>query len=185
MFATNFKELNDTIPAGIYEAAISGVEDDGTKIVIGLEIRKDVPQDYAGRTLSHWMYKLREPKEIDQAVGGYSYNQLMRLGKAARLPEGKSYGSLSEYLADLVGKAVQVELWHEEYNGKKYLKVKYWNESNAHALTYCPAPREARQVRFQVNSGTSTTPVRNAPQNAASVPSEQYHDIPANELPWG
>lgn len=185
MFATNFKELNDTIPAGIYEAAISGVEDDGTKIVIELEIRKDIPQDCAGRTLSHWMYKLREPKEIDQAVGGYSYNQLMRLGKAARLPEGKSYGSLSEYLADLVGKAVQVELWYEEYNSKKYLKVKYWNESNAPALTYHPAPREARQGRFQVNSSTSTTPVRNAPQNAASVPSEQYHDIPANELPWG
>lgn len=185
MFATNFKELNDTIPAGIYEAAISGVEDDGTKIVIGLEIRKDLQQPCAGRTLSHWMYKLREPKELDQAVGGYSYSQLMRLGKAARLPEGKSYGSLSEYLADLVGKAVQVELWYEEYNGKKYLKVKYWNESDAPALTYRPAPREARQGRFQVNGSISTAQVRNAPQNTANVASEQYHDIPANELPWG
>lgn len=172
MFKADFKELNDAIPAGIYEAAISGVEDDGTKIVIGLEIRKDLQQPCAGRTLSHWMFRLHEPKEIDKVVGGYSYNQLMRLGKAARLPEGKSYGSLSEYLADLVGKAVQVELRYEEWSGKKYLRVRYWNESKAPALTYSPEPR---QGRFQAGGASQSSS-----QNVSGAPSWL-----ADELPWG
>ena len=172
MFKADFKELNDTIPAGVYEAAISGVENDGTKIVIGLEIRKDLQQVCAGRTFSHWMYKLREPKEIDKVVGGYSYSQLMRIGKAAGLPEGKSYGSLSEYLADLVFKAVQVELWYEEWSGRKYLRVRYWNESEAPELTYQPEPR---QEGFQVSGGAGTAPVQSAPQSRER----------SDELPWG
>ena len=166
MFKAEFKELKEIIPAGVYEAAISGVEDDGTKIVIGLEIRKDLQQPCAGRTFSHWMYKLREPKEIDKVVGGYSYNQLMRIGKAAGLPEGKSYGSLSEYLADLAGRAVQVELWYEEWSGKKYLRVRYWNESEAPELSYQPEPR---QEGFQVSASAS------APQSRER----------SDELPWG
>ena len=170
MFKADFKELNDAIPAGVYEAAISGVENDGTKIVIGLEIRKDLQQDCAGRTFSHWMYKLREPKEIDKVVGGYSYNQLMRIGKAAGLPEGKSYGSLSEYLADLVFKAVQVELWYEEWSGRKYLRVRYWNESEAPELSYQPEPR---QEGFQVSGGASAS---------ASAPQSRER---SDELPWG
>lgn len=168
MFSTSFKDLNEAIPEGIYETAISDVEDDGTKIIVSIEIRKDIPQDCQGRTLSHWMYRLREPKPIDQAVGGYSYNQLMRLGKAARLQEGKSYNSLSEYLADLVGHAVQVELHNEEYNGKKYLKVKYWNESTAPALSYRPDPPKPRQT--QAATAYSQPTVQTAPA--------------ASELPW-
>lgn len=167
MFATNFKEVNENIPAGIYEAAISQVEEDGTKIVIKLEIRKDISQACAGRTFTHWMYKLREPKELDLAVGGYSFNQLMRIGKAARLPEGKNYASLGEYLADLVGKAVQVELYYDLYKGKDYLKVKYWNESTAPALTYRPVPPQSRQ----------TQPT---PQSVGSAPQQ----TPAAKLPW-
>lgn len=167
MFATNFKELNDNIPEGIYEAAISQVEEDGTKIVVKLEIRKDIKQDCAGRTFTHWMYKLREPKELDLAVGGYSFNQLMRIGKAARLPEGKNYASLGEYLADLVGKAVQVELYYDLYKGKDYLKVKYWNESTAQPLTYRPVPPQSRQ----------TQPTH---QSVGSAPQQ----TPAAKLPW-
>lgn len=167
MFSTSFKDLNDAIPEGIYEAVIAGVEDDGTKIVFSLEIRKDIPQDCQGRTLSHWMYRLREPKPVDEAVGGYSYNQLMRIGKAAHLAEGKNYNSLGEYLADLVGHAVQLELHYEEYNGKKYLKVKYWNESTAPALSYRP---EAPKPR--------TTP---AP---AARPQTTGGQVAASELPW-
>lgn len=175
MFKADFKELKEIIPAGIYEAAVSGAEDDGTKIVIGLEIRKDLQQPCAGRTFSHWMYKLHEPKEIDKVVGGYSYNQLMRIGKAARLPEGKSYGSLSEYLADLAGRAVQVELWYEEWSGKKYLRVRYWNESEAPELSYQPEPRP-RQEGFQVSDGAT----KSSTQNVSGAPSWR-----SDELPWG
>ena len=180
MFKAEFKELKEIIPAGIYEAAISGVEDDGTKIVIGLEIRKDLQQPCAGRSFSQWMYKLHEPKEIDKVVGGYSYNQLMRIGKAAGLPEGKSYGSLSEYLADLAGKAVQVELRYEEWSGKKYLRVRYWNESKAPALTYSPEPR---QERFQAGGASQS-----ASQNASQSASQNVSGAPSwlsDELPWG
>lgn len=172
MFATNFKEVNENIPAGIYEAAISQVEEDGTKIVIKLEIRKDIEQDCAGRTFTHWMYKLREPKELDLAVGGYSFNQLMRIGKAARLPEGKSYEALGDYLTDLAGRAVQVELYYDEYKGKNYLKVKYWNESTAPALSYRPEAPQSNQNQAPF--------VQQSNQTASYQPNRAN----ANKLPW-
>ena len=43
MFSTNYQEVNDIIPAGVYEAMITSAKEDG-KITIGLEIRKDVDE---------------------------------------------------------------------------------------------------------------------------------------------
>lgn len=137
MFSTNYQDVNDIIPAGVYEAMITSASEDG-KITLKLEIRKDVEQDCKGRGFSHWMYKLREPSDIDKQIGGYSYAHVMRIAKSAHLPEGKSYASLGEMLKDLIGCPVRVELYHDEYNGNKYLKVKYWNETQAGAPTYKP-----------------------------------------------
>ena len=96
MFSTNYQEVNDIIPAGVYEAMITSAKEDG-KITIGLEIRKDVEQDCKGRGFTHWMYKLREPGDIDKQIDSYSYSQIMRIAKSARLPEGKSYAELQAY----------------------------------------------------------------------------------------
>ena len=89
MFSTNYQEVNDIIPAGVYEAMITSAKEDG-KITIGLEIRKDVDQDCKGRGFTHWMYKLREPGDIDKQIDSYSYSQIMRIAKSARLPEGNA-----------------------------------------------------------------------------------------------
>ena len=172
MFATNFKEINDNIPAGTYEAVILSTGEDSMSITIKLEIRKDVDQDCAGRRLSHWIHKSREPKELDMAVGGYSFNQLMRIGKAARLPEGKSYEALGDYLTDLAGRAVQVELYYDEYKGKNYLKVKYWNESTAPALSYRPEAPQSNQNQAPF--------VQQSNQTASYQPNRAN----ANKLPW-
>ena len=169
MFATNFKEINDNIPAGTYEAVILSAGEDGMSITIKLEIRKDVDQDCAGRRLSHWIHKSREPKELDMAVGGYSFNILMRIGKAAKLPEGKNYASLGDYLADLSDKPVQIDLFYDEYRGKKYLKVNRWNEPTVGALTYKPAPSQ----RYLAQTARTTAAV---PQPTAQTP--------ADKLPW-
>lgn len=56
-----------------------------------------------GRGFTHWMHKLREPGDIDKQIDSYSYSQIMRIAKSARLPEGKSYAKLADMLADLVG----------------------------------------------------------------------------------
>ena len=62
MFSTNYQEVNDIIPAGVYEAMITSAKEDG-KITIGLEIRKDVEQ--ADRQLQlladHADRKIRSP----------------------------------------------------------------------------------------------------------------------------
>lgn len=160
MFSTNYQEVNDIIPAGVYEAMITSAKEDG-KITIGLEIRKDVDQDCKGRGFTHWMYKLREPGDIDKQIDSYSYSQIMRIAKSARLPEGKSYAKLADMLADLVGRAVRVELYHDDYNGKKYLKIKYWNETQVGDPTYAPT--------------TAATPAQATPQPQAAR---------VDKLPW-
>lgn len=160
MFSTNYQDVNDIIPAGVYEAMITSASEDG-KITLKLEIRKDVDQDCKGCGFSHWMYKLREPSDIDKQIGNYSYSQIMRVAKSARLPEGKSYASLGDMLADLIGRAVRIELYHDEYNGKKYLKVKYWNETQVGDPTYAPA--------------TATAPTSAPAQTAAAAD---------QKLPW-
>ena len=53
----------------------------------------------------------------------------MNLSKAANLPDGKEYESLSEYCADLIDKCVRVTLKHEEYNGKMQERISYINET--------------------------------------------------------
>ena len=98
----------------------------------------------------------------------------MRIAKAAALPEGKNYQSLGEMLADLAGKAVQLELYHELYNGKKYLKVKYWNPSEAGPLTYVPEPPQPRQ-----SAGNTSTV-----NNTAQAQNTQSGGIPGSALPW-
>ena len=156
MFSTNYQEVNDIIPAGVYEAMITSAKEDG-KITIGLEIRKDVEQDCKGRSFTHWMYKLREPGDIDKQIDSYSYSQIMRIAKSARLPEGKSYAKLADMLADLVGRAVRVELYHDDYNGKKYLKIKYWNETQVGDPTYAPSQPAAAPTQ------TAAAPVQKLP----------------------
>lgn len=138
-FKTNHKEAAQSDysikPEGDYEVIIKGIEEKTFRTgTIGLNmkllIRNDVPeQKFGNGFLFHTFWKRKEPTELDMQVEGYSYGQIMNLGKAAKLPDGKEYESLSEYCADLIDKCVRVTLKHGEYNGKKQENITFINET--------------------------------------------------------
>ena len=122
-------------PEGDYEVIIKGIEEKTTRnnktgLNMKLLIRNDVPeQKFGNGFLFHTFWKRKEPTDLDNQVEGYSYGQIMNLSKAANLPDGKEYESLSEYCADLIDKCVRVTLKHEEYNGKMQERISYINET--------------------------------------------------------
>lgn len=122
-------------PEGDYEVIIKGIEEKTTKnnktgLNMKLLIRNDVSgQKFGDGFLFHTFWKRKEPTELDMQVEGYSYGQIMNLGKAARLPDGKNYENLGEYCADLIDKCIRVTLKHGEYNGKPKEEISWINET--------------------------------------------------------
>ena len=122
-------------PEGDYEVIIKGIEEKTTRnnktgLNMKLLIRNDVPgQKFGDGFLFHTFWKRKEPTELDMQVEGYSYGQIMNLGKAARLPDGKNYENLGEYCADLIDKCIRVTLKHGEYNGKPKEEISWINET--------------------------------------------------------
>lgn len=120
-------------PEGDYECIITAIEERTTKsgatgLNVTMVIRNDVQgQKYGNACLFHTLWKRKEPSEFDMQVNGYSFGQVMALGKAAGLPDGKDYDSLAQMCGDLVKKCVRVTLKHEEYNGKTQERVSYLN----------------------------------------------------------
>lgn len=90
-----------------------------------LVISNDVEQKYKNRCIFHTLWKRREPTETDMQVQGYSFKQIMQLAKAAMLPIGKSY----ETVTDLINHVMRVTIDYEDYNGKTNERVKYMNSS--------------------------------------------------------
>ena len=106
-------------PEGDYECIITGIEERTTKngatgLNFTLVIRNDVEgQRYGNACLFYTLWKRREPTDADKQVNGYSFGQVMAIGKAAALPDGKAYKDLAEYCQDLVDKCIRVTLKHE------------------------------------------------------------------------
>ena len=136
-FRNDFKQAdmgNGIKPEGNYECIIVKAEERATKngklgLNISMVIRNDVEQSYQNGYIFHTLWKRREPTAADMQVNGYGFGQVMALGKAAKLPDGKDYPNLEAFLADLVGKPVLVTLKHEDYNGQKQERVHYLNPS--------------------------------------------------------
>lgn len=138
-FKTNHKEATQgdfsIKPEGDYEVIIKGIEEKTTRnnktgLNMKLLIRNDVPgQKFGNGFLFHTFWKKKEPTDLDNQVEGYSYGQIMNLSKAAKLPDGKEYESLSEYCADLIDKCVRVTLKHGEYKGKPQENITFINET--------------------------------------------------------
>ena len=130
--ATQGSELK---PEGSYECIIINAEEkqlQSGKLCLNLVyvIRNDIPeQKYKNAYLFHTLWKRREPTEADMQVNGYSFGQVMALGKAAGLPDGKDYESLEAYLQDLINKPIKVTIKHSEYNGKTREEVTYLNKT--------------------------------------------------------
>ena len=104
-FKSNQSEAfqNGLKPEGDYECIITAIEERTTKkgsvgLNFTLVIRNDVQgQKYGNSCLFHTIWKKHEPNENDMQVEGYNFAQLMAMGKAAKLPDGKEYDSLKAY----------------------------------------------------------------------------------------
>lgn len=132
-FKNNFAQAdmgNGIKLEGDYEVIVVKAEERQTKngklgLNVSMVIRNDVQQNYKNGYIFHTLWKRREPTAADMQVQGYSFGQIMALGKAAQLPDGKDYPDLAAFLADLVGKPVRVTIKHEEYNGQKQERVSW------------------------------------------------------------
>lgn len=115
-------------PEGDYEVIIDSAETSVTangkeNINMVYVIRNDVQQVYQNGLIFHSIWKKNEPNPDDMSIGGFNFAQLMAIANAAKLPDGKEYADLNEFLAELVGKPIKVHLYHDAYNGKTYEKV--------------------------------------------------------------
>lgn len=137
MFNTNYEDVKEEyglIPPGEYEVIIRNIEErttpgGATGINLSTVIRNDVEQNYKDRYIFDTYWKRREPTEADMQVQGYSFKQIMRLAKSAKLPNGKAYETVQDLCKDLINCTLRLTIEHEEYNGKTRERVKYTNES--------------------------------------------------------
>ena len=103
-------------PEGDYECIITSCEERTTRngatgLNFSLVIRNDIAeQKYKNAYLFHTLWKRKEPSEADMQVNGYSFGQVMALGKATGLPDGKDYESLEAYLQDLNGLVIRSQV---------------------------------------------------------------------------
>ena len=162
-------------PEGDYECIVTKIEERTTRsgakgINFTLVIRNDITeQKYKNAYLFHTIWRKKEPNELDMQVEGYNYGQLMAMGKAAALPDGKDYEGLKQYLDDLLNKCVRVTLKHEsnpDYkNGEPQERINYVNPTKYPSCShkFKTAAPKADSYAAPQNTGFANT------QNAASV----------------
>ena len=168
-FSTNYDNVNndfDILPEGEYEVIIRNIEErttprGATGLNLSLVVRNDVEQNYKDRYIFYTLWKRKEPTDADKQVQGYSFKQIMRLAKSAKLPSGKAYETVMDMCKDLLHRTLKVTLEHREYNGKQQEDVKYVNES---------AYAECRHIFKEKKTVTSDTVAQKPQETFASMP---------------
>jgi len=125
-FSNDFSKAdsgNGIKPEGDYEVLIVKAEEkvnknNKTYLNLSMVIRNDIEQKFKNGYVFHRLWKRKEPTAADMQVNGYGFGQIMALGKAAGLPDGKDYPDLAAFLADLMKKPVLIHIKHEEYKGE-------------------------------------------------------------------
>lgn len=188
-FKANWSEAtqsNSLKPEGDYECLIAKAEErdytnskgeEKTCLNISFIIRNDVEQGYKNGHIFHTLWKRREPAENDMQVNGYSYGQIMALGKAAGLPDGKEYDSLEQFCGELVNKPLRVTIKHEEYNGKTQERVSWRNPTKYPTVKHIPK---------QTTTNTATAYAQPQQSYASAQPANQgFVDMPIDDdLPF-
>lgn len=136
-YSVNYDEAaegSEIIPEGEYECIIKYAGEDATKggtVYMGatLVIRNDIDQPCKNKYIWHHIWQKKEPSPSDLACSGYSSKQINAVSKAAKLPNGRKYESLSDWADELKNKIVRVTVEHDTYQGKTSAKVKWVNES--------------------------------------------------------
>ena len=136
-FLTDYTKTNDElIPEGDYEciilhAGLSATQAGSIYFSVRFAVRNDVPQKYQNRNIFHaiWERKPEKQTEKDKSVDGFSYKQLMNLCQHCGIPNGRNYESLDKLGDDLRGRCTLVTVEHNEWNGKKSVRVKWCNDT--------------------------------------------------------
>lgn len=172
-------------PEGDYEVLIVKVEERKTKggtvhINMNLVIRNDVKQGYQNGYLFHTLWKRKEPTEADMQVNGYGFGQIMALGKAAGLPNGKNYESLADFMQELIGKPVRAHVVHDEYNGDKREAIAWFNPTDHPEVKHVMKKKRPDVNPDGYASAVQQTTYANAPaaQAAAAQTAPDDEDLP-------
>ena len=135
-FSTDYTDVQsfELIPKGEYEVIIKAITErttptGATGLNLTFVIRNDVEQKCQNRYLFHTLWKRKEPTKADMQVQGYSFKQIMQLAKAAKLPSGKAYETVSELCADLINHVLKVNVHHDQWNGQVREEIGFMNES--------------------------------------------------------
>lgn len=162
-FGVDYNQAPQTklIPEGEYEVVIKSAYEDisngGTVFFnVPLIVRNDVEQPYQDAYIWHKLWKKKDPTPEDLACDGYSYKQIQGLSKAAELPNGKNYATLTEWGEDLKGLPIRVVVEHDTYNGKTNARVKYLNETN-----HAPCNHVYKNTESQANNYAAADPLSN------------------------
>lgn len=153
-FKNNYSEATQNSglkPEGTYECLLVKAEEHQFRSgTIGLNltyvIRNDLEQKYKNGYIFDTLWKRKEPTQADMQVNGYGFGQIMNLGKAAKLPDGKDYDNLEQFLQDLVNKPFRLTIKHEEYNGEMREKVSYVNETIFPQVNHIMKPTASNNV---------------------------------------
>lgn len=168
-FKNNFdeaKEFNGIKPEGDYECLISKVEERQTKVSqktylsVAYVVRNDVDQSYKNALIFQNFWKRKEPTDADKSVNGYSFNQIMSLGLAAGLQDGKEYSDLDDFCKDLIGRPVRVTIKHDEYNGNVTEQVSWTNKTKFPTVKHTAkdGTLAGKPVQYQPSNVNTTAP---------------------------
>ena len=177
-FKNDYRQANtgsSLKPEGDYECIITAIEERPTKngkmgLNFTLVIRNDIAeQRYGNARLFYTIWKKKEPTQLDMQVGGYNFGQLMAVGKAAKLPDGKDYDTLEQYCGDLINKCVRITLKHESNpnyrNGEPQERISYFNP------TKYPECRHVFKQTANTNGFANSNPgVINSPAQSTYTP---------------
>lgn len=147
-------DFNDTfegtsVADGMYEVFVNKVKEDATPsgaeyTEFDLIIRNDVAANKHKNV--HLFHKVWKSKD----TGKYNMKTFNTMGKAMKLPNGKTYKSFNELLEDFVNKTALVKVLNEEseYNGQTYTNtnVKYFNESKFPNLSHTAKDKAAMNI---------------------------------------
>ena len=127
------------------------------------------------------VWKRKEPTEADMQVNGYSFGQVMAMGKGAGLPDGKDYENLEEFCNDLMNKPIRVTVKHSTYNGNTREEISYLN-----ATKYPEVKHIFKRKANQTSTGYASKPEAFAENNSTSA-YNTVQDIPVpddDDLPF-
>ena len=118
----------------------------------------------------------KEPTEADKQVNGYGFGQVMALGKAAGLPDGKEYDSLQQFCEELVGKPLRATIKHEEYNGKTQERVSWLNPTKFPEVNHISKPKTVSNDTYAAPQQSFASSTSTAQQGFTDMPLDD--DLP-------